>query len=108
MAYNDSETATTAGMMDPKDMAAMFRTWFMGSFIIICIGLFFKTIVTLGNCIGNKMIVETCWSLGACLTGIPSLVWIILGCIWRFGDEGKIASCHRHECADAWEIDAPY
>ena len=84
---------------DAVDWGHKFTLWFrMGFFLFVIQGVF-MLIRMIGQLTGNKGL-STCGGGVAGCGNCFAFVMIILGCVWRWGENGTLASCYKMSCTD--------
>ena len=102
-AYPTMQAANAANQsLTAVDWAEQMRLWFQIGFFLYCLNLAGNLLGTIG-----KMLKSQCFmGLGGgvtCLSCLPMIIWVILGCVWRWGENGTIASCYSGNCANIFD-----
>lgn len=95
--YNTDVFAIT--LEDAEDWGHKMTLWFRMGFFMYAIQALFMLIRMVGHCAEKKGL-ASCGSSVQCCAACFGIVWAILGAVWRWGENGTLASCYKMSCTD--------
>ena len=97
VATAETEPLTGISLNNAVDVGGQFQLWFRMGFYYYCVNAAILIFATIGLLINNAGLAKCGQGLGCC-SCIFTLVWMILGSIWRWGPDGTLASCYKLMC----------
>ena len=111
--YNTKEIGLAASALELTNIHDKFHTWFLWGFIVLLMVVVFYIVI--GACFltekGAEIVIvgtmQNIWAIVGILSifSLQSLVWWILGIVWRFNSVGQFSSgdiVPQGTAASAW------
>jgi len=92
-----SVAPSNANLASAENWGEKFTLWFIMGFWLYCVQAGMLLIRTIGVMIDNGGLAN-CGNGSQCCALIFAMVWVVLGCIWRWGDNGTLAACYDYNC----------